>query len=63
MMGQRQSGQERLFYCFIPEEHVPQNHLLGGIDRFLDLGDLRQHLAPYYSHTERRRRLGSVYKR
>lgn len=53
MMGQRQSGQERLFYCFNLEEHVPQNHLLRGIDRFLDLGDLRQHLAPYYSHTGR----------
>ncbi len=53
MMGQRQSGQERLFYCFNLEEHVPQNHLLRGIDRFLDLGDLRRHLAPYYSHTGR----------
>jgi transposase len=27
--------------------------LLRGIDRFLDLGDLRQHLKPYYSHTGR----------
>ena len=27
--------------------------MLRGIDRFLDLGDLRQHLAPFYSHTGR----------
>jgi transposase len=32
---------------------VPQDHLLRKIDRFLDLSDLRQHLAPYYSHTGR----------
>ena len=24
-----------------------------GIDRFLDLGELRRHLAPFYSHTGR----------
>ena len=32
---------------------VPQDHLLRSIDRFLDLSDLREHLAPYYSHTGR----------
>jgi transposase len=29
------------------------DHLLRGIDRFLDLTELRQHLAPFYSHTGR----------
>src|SRR5207247_6941625 len=29
------------------------DHLLRGIDRFLDLGELRRHLAPFYSHTGR----------
>ena len=53
MMGQLQSGQERLFYSFNLEDHVPQNHLLRGIDRVLDLSELRQHLAPFYSHTGR----------
>ena len=53
MMGQLQSGQERLFYAFNLEDHVPQNHLLRGIDRVLDLSELRQHLAPFYSHTGR----------
>jgi len=31
----------------------PSDHLLRGIDRFLDLGELRRHLAPFYSHTGR----------
>ncbi len=53
MMGQQGGGQDRLFYSFNLEEHVPADHLLRGIDRFLDLRDLRQHLADYYSHTGR----------
>ncbi|MDR7009985.1 transposase [Paraburkholderia strydomiana] len=43
------SGQDKLFYWFNLDNHVPQSHLLRGIDRFLDLRDLRQHLAPFYS--------------
>jgi hypothetical protein len=53
MMGQRHGGQERLFYAFNLEEHVPRDHLLRGIDRYLDLGELRAHLARFYSHTGR----------
>lgn len=53
MMGHQTGGQERLFYSFDLEEHVPPNHLLRGIDRFLDLRDLRQHLTDYYSHNGR----------
>ena len=53
MMGRQTSGQERLFYGFNLESHVPQDHLLRGIDHFLDLGDLRQHLTNYYSSTGR----------
>jgi len=53
MMGQRGGSQERLFYSFNLGDHVPSDHLLRGIDRFFDLGDLRQHLAPYYSNTGR----------
>jgi hypothetical protein len=45
-MGQRGGSQERLFYTFNLEDHVPSKHLLRAIDRVLDLGDLRQHLAP-----------------
>jgi transposase len=42
-----------LFYSFNLEDHVPQDHLLRGIDRCLDLSGLRQHLAEFYSHTGR----------
>jgi transposase len=53
MMGCRRGGQDRLFYSFNLDEHIPQNHLLRGIERCLDLSELRQHLADYYSHTGR----------
>lgn len=53
MMGCRTGSQDRLFYSFNLDEHIPQNHLLRGIERCLDLGELRQHLADYYSHTGR----------
>jgi transposase len=42
-----------LFYAFNLDEIVPQDHLLRDIDRVLDLSNLREHLAPYYSHTGR----------
>ena len=53
MMGQGTSGQKPLFYSFKLDDHVPADHLLRGIDRCLDLGELRHHLAPFYSHTGR----------
>jgi transposase len=53
MMGQQGSGQHRLFYSFNLDEHVPQDHLLRGINQFLDLKDLREHLAEHYSNTGR----------
>ena len=53
MMGQQAGAQDELFYCFNLDAHVPADHLLRGIDRFLDLGELRRHLAAFYSHTGR----------
>lgn len=53
MMGQQAGGQDQLFYSFNLEAHVPANHLLRGVDRFLDLSDLRKHLAAFYIHTGR----------
>jgi hypothetical protein len=53
MMGRQPGGQDHLFYSFNLESVVPEKHLLRGIDRCLDLTDLRQHLAEYYSHTGR----------
>ncbi len=52
MMG-FQSAPERLFYDFCLEDHVPDDHLLRRIDQFLDLGDVRQELKPFYSHIGR----------
>ena len=49
MMGERQVHQDALFYEFSLEKHVPADHLLRSIDRFVDLGDVRTHLAPFYS--------------
>src|SRR5246127_1426416 len=53
MMGERMAMQEALFYGFSLERHVPDNHLLRKIDRFVDLSEARAHLAPYYSETGR----------
>lgn len=53
MMGQQGSGQDRLFYAFNLDSHIPQDHLLRGINQFLDLSELRQHLAGHYSNTGR----------
>jgi len=49
MMGERLVMQESLFYEFRLEDHVPSNHLLSRIDRFVDCSGLRQHLAGFYS--------------
>ena len=53
MMGQQAGAQERLFYSFNLDAHVPSDHLLRSVDRVLDLGGLRRHLASFYSHTGR----------
>jgi len=49
MMGHQQFEQAALFYEFSLERHVPADHLLRSIDRFVALGDLRRELAPFYS--------------
>jgi transposase len=53
MMGERRVAQGALFYEFSLEEHVPAGHLLRSIDRFVELGDVRTYLAPFYSATGR----------
>ena len=53
MMGPRQVDQAALFYEFSHERHVPATHLLRSIDRFVDLSEVRLHLAPFYSSTGR----------
>jgi transposase len=49
MMGERQVDQGALFYEFCIERHVPADHLLRAIDRFVDLSGLRTGLAAFYS--------------
>ena len=53
MMGERTVMQEALFYSFRIEDHVPEDHLLRRIDRFVDLDGIREHLRPFYSATGR----------
>src|SRR6056297_3181829 len=53
MLGPKQEAQAALFYEFSLEDHVPQDHLLLSIDRFVDLSSIRGHLTEFYSHTGR----------
>jgi len=52
-MGLKQEAQAALFYEFLLEDHVPQDHLLRSIDRFVDLSSICTHLSDFYSHTGR----------
>jgi hypothetical protein len=57
MMGHRQVEQAALFYEFSLEKHIPANHLLRSMDRFVDLQEiqtgpgafLQQHRAAFDS--------------
>ena len=53
MMGQQSAAQNELFYEFNLEQHIPANHLLRQIDKFLDFDQICQHLQSFYSHTGR----------
>ena len=53
MMGRDKKDQGQFFYAFNLEERIPKDHLLRGINHFLDLSGLHDHLAAYYSHTGR----------
>jgi hypothetical protein len=47
MMGM-QTAPAQLFYDFCLDDHVPEDHLLRRIDRFLDLEKVRRELRPFY---------------
>jgi transposase len=53
MMGERRSGQDALFYEFSLDRHVPSEHLLRSLDRFVELDGVRCELAPFYSEVGR----------
>jgi hypothetical protein len=60
MMGRQQDDQAKLSYEFCLEDRFPSNHLLHKIHRFVDLSELRAHLASFYSNLGRPiRRSGS----
>ncbi len=52
MLG-TQKVHARLFYEFDLETHIPADHLLRGINRFLDLDGLHEEMRSFYSHTGR----------
>jgi transposase len=52
MMGQ-QCRSESLFYYFRIEDHVPEDHLLRAIDRYVNFDFVREKLKPFYSETGR----------
>lgn len=45
MSGERHLAQEALFYEFNLDRHVPADHLLRAIDRFVDLSRMRENLC------------------
>jgi hypothetical protein len=47
MIGRRQEAQPALFYEFLLENHVPLDHLLRSIARFVDLSGIRTYLADF----------------
>ena len=52
MMGV-QEAPARLIYDFDLDAHVPANHMLRQIDRFLDVDIVRAQLKPFFSHPGR----------
>ena len=44
-----QTAPAQLFYDFCLDDHVPEDHLLRRVDRFLDLEKVRTELKPFYS--------------
>ena len=52
MLG-TQKAHAQLFYEFDLEAHIPGNHLVRCIDRFLVLEGVREELRRFYSHTGR----------
>ena len=53
MMGERPMMQESLFYEFRLEDHVPCDHLLRLIARFVGCSELRQLLTGFDSSMRR----------
>ncbi len=48
-MGERQVRQQALFYGFRLEEHVPADHLLRALGRFVGMSEIRRQLERFCS--------------
>ncbi len=53
MIGERQVRQEALFYGLRLQDHVPADHLLHAIDRFVELNDISRQHEPFYNRVGR----------
>ncbi len=62
MMGERLLMQESLFYEFRLEDHVPSDHLLRRIDRFVDCSGGRVPAGGNGSEPEKARQAGHFTK-
>ena len=51
--GRSAGGAGEPVYQFRLDDHIPSDHMLRAIDRFVDLDGFRRHLAPFYSTTGR----------
>jgi len=49
----QQCRSESLFYYFRIEDHVPEDHLLRAIDRYVNFDFVREKLKPFYNETGR----------
>lgn len=52
-MGQSQEAQPAIFYEFSRKDHIPRDHLLRSIDRFVDSSSIHAHLEDFYIRTGR----------
>ena len=52
LLGEKQRH-EPMFYYVRMEDMVPENHLLRLIDKYIDLGFIREKVKHLYSHTGR----------
>lgn len=47
MLRPKQEAQAALYYEFLLEDHVPQDHMRRSIDRVVDLDSIRAYLADF----------------
>jgi hypothetical protein len=61
MMGDREVDQAALFYEFSLERHVPADHLLRSIDRFVDLSGVIAKTDAYVTSRRQRKKVEMLF--